>query len=195
MPEGRNDFTKRGSIQSVGARRRGRPPGSKNRPKAVLAMATVRSFRDKVGPYLSPEDGDYLMAVLTGKREPELQKDMDIFLALQLKALLPLLAEEIDSGQLSKEGTARSSLVKELLALRFNMEKHDKGEKDANQYTFIQNIFQARGIDADRIAALVVGPDGGPRELPSGLPGDADRDEEPADEARAVSGEVPQRPE
>lgn len=190
MPQ--DNTIERLSQASVGARRRGRPPGSKNRPKAVISIESVKAFRDKVGPYLSPEDSTYLVEVLTGTKDPELQKDMDIFLALQFKALLPQLAEEIKSGNLTREATSRSSIVKELLSLRFQMEKHGKDDAETNQMTFIQNIFNARGIDDDRLRILVSRPDGAARQLPSDLSGGVDRDEEPADDARAISGSLPE---
>lgn len=174
-------------------RKRGRPPGSKSRPHAMLSRAAIAEFSKQVGPYLAPDDLSYLTKVLAGETDPLLNKDIDIFLALQFKALLPQLAEEIKSGQLTREATSRSSIVKELLALRFQMEKNEKGDENANQYTFIQNIFQSRGIDTGRLFELVSGT-GTAGELPSGLHGSADRDEGQADTAGAVSGEVLERP-
>lgn len=177
------------------ARRRGRPPGSKNKPKTVISQAQLDKFRAKVGQYLPADDLEYITTILEGTEKSELSRDIDIFLALQLKALYPHLADEIEQGKLTREATQRSSTVKELLALRFQMEKQEKGDSSGNQYTFIQNIFDSR-LPPERLAALVgigIGPglpEVPPRQLPERLLGGADDDEEAADEARAVSGEV-----
>lgn len=178
------------------ARRRGRPPGSKNKPKTVISKDQLDKFRAKVGQYLPAVDLEYVTTILEGTSRPELSRDLDIFLALQLKALYPQLADEIEQGKLTREATQRSSIVKELLALRFQMEKQEKGDPVGNQYTFIQNVFDSR-LPPERLAALVgtglLGP-GLPevpaRQLPERLSGSVDDDEEGADEARAVSGEV-----
>lgn len=181
----------RASVSSVGARKRGRPPGSRNKPKSlILSQMALHNLREKIGPYLPSDDMEYLEQVLEGQDAPKLNRDLDIFLALQLKALLPQLAEEIKSGSLTREATQRSSTVKELLALRFQMEKQKDGDAKPNQLTFIQNIFESRGIDPQRMAELVnVTPPDTDRyarpvgELPERVSGDDDRDEGPADEA------------
>lgn len=141
--------------QAQPARRRGRPPGAKNRPKAVISQAQLSEFRTKLGPYLPAADLDYLANVLEGSDKSVLERDLDIFLALQLKALLPQLAKEIEGATLTREATQRSSTVKELLALRFQMQKAEKDDQSGNQYTFIQNIFGERGIDTTRLAAYL----------------------------------------
>lgn len=174
--------------KSDGAIRRGRPPGSKNRPKPFTTAVAISSLKEKIGAFLPAEDMDYLVNILDGGDSPVLQKDLDIFLALQLKALLPQLAEEIKTGQLTREATQRSSTVKELLALRFQMEKQKDGDDKPNSYTFIQNIFESRGIDSDRVAALLARPVGGSsEEQPSPVARTLHGDEGRTDEAGAVS--------
>lgn len=183
------------SVASTGARRRGRPPGSKNKPKSVISLVEVKSLRAKLAPYLPTEDLTYLIGTLEGTESPTLQRDLDIFLALQLKAVLPALADEIKGGNLLKETTSRSSVVKELLALRFQMEKQDKGDERTNQYTFIQNVFNQRGLDSERLASFFPGPmEPATQDLPRLVSGTPDGDAGDADEARAVSGEVSIRP-
>lgn len=186
----------RASVNSVGARKRGRPLGSKNKPKQLTVL---NGLRDKIGPYLPSDDMTYLEEVLNGTESPRLNRDLDIFLALQLKALLPQLAEEIKSGSLTREATQRSSTVKELLALRFQMEKQKDGDAKPNQLTFIQNIFESRGIDPGRMAQLVniTPPDadgyvGTARELPERVPGVDDGDEGSSDEAGALPDSLPE---
>jgi hypothetical protein len=186
---------------SVGQKRRGRPPGSKNKPKdLILAQQALTDLRIKVGPYLPAEDMEYLERVLDGQDSPELKKDLDIFLALQLKALLPQLAEEIRTGGLTREATQRSSTVKELLALRFQMEKQKDGDAKPSHLTFIQNVFESRGLDPERMARLITistapepaGHSGDPRQLPSGVSGEPDGDEGDADESGTVPDSVPE---
>lgn len=167
--------------------RRGRPLGSKNKPKTVVV---AESLEKKIGPYLPKDDLNYLLGTLEGKTTPELAKDIDLFLALQLKALLPVLADEIKSGQLSREATSRSGTVKELLAIRFQMEKAKNGESGTDQRTFIQNIFLSRGLDGPAIAALI-GSGEPPRQLPEPLPKRVDGDEQEADSSGSVPDELP----
>jgi hypothetical protein len=172
---------------------RGRPTGSRNKPK--LDTQQLNELKDKVGRFLPQADWNYLAGVLEGTDKPILEKDLDIFLTLQLKALLPQLAQEIEGGQLTKEATQRSSTIKELLALRFQMEKHEKGEDTPNAVTFIQNVFQARGIDQSRLAALTGGV-GSPIEgVARPLPRTADADEGRADEVGAIPSQLPERSE
>jgi hypothetical protein len=170
--------------------RRGRPKGAVNKPKIDAEKLT--ELKDKVGQFLPQADWNYLSKVLEGTEKPVLEKDIDIFLSLQLKALLPHLAQEIEGGQLTREATQRSSTVKELLALRFQMEKHEKGDDVPNAVTFIQNVFESRGIDPARLAALSAG-FGGPIEgVARPVPRTVDADEGGADEAGTLSDQLPE---
>lgn len=180
------------SVSGTGAKKRGRPKGSKN--KQTVSKTAVEQLKRQIGPYLPDEDMDYLEGILSGKVKPELAHDLDMFLALQLKALLPLLADEIKTGTLTREGTQRSSTVKELLALRFQMEKHDKGDDDDDAKTFITNIFAARGIDPGAIlAGISDGPGGSPGQLPQPVPVIIDHDGGSADEPGSVPEQLPER--
>lgn len=174
-----------------GARRRGRPPGSKNKPKLnPVDPETEKSLRDTLGSYLPADDLTYLLGTLEGKINPELSKDVDIFLALQLKALLPILAEEIQNKQLSREATSRSGTVKELLAIRLQMEKMKAGTDGDSAGTFIQNVFLSRGIDPARLAVLT----GTATEVvPKRISGSTDGDEQESDEVGGLSDQPSER--
>jgi len=188
-----SDTPKRAATASVGAANRGRPKGARTKPKTETVSVTA--LKEKLAPFLSREDWNYLSGVLGGQEKPVLEKDIDIFLSLQLKALLPQLADEISGGQLTREATQRSSTIKELLALRFQMEKHEKGDDVPNAVTFIQNVFESRGIDPARLATLS-GAVGSPIEGVSvALPRTPDGDQGDADETGAVSDSVPERQE
>lgn len=181
-------------------RRIGRPAGSKNKPKPVLSRTELLAFRDRVGPYLPTKDIEYISGVLTGEIEPDLDKDVDIVMAMQLKALLPALADDIRNVTLGKEVTARSTVVKELLALRFQMRKHEQGDDNTkpSYVTFIQATFEGRGIDKNRLAELIGRSDSGrtpvsPLLVSGPVSRSSDQDEGRTNEARAVSGEVLER--
>lgn len=172
------------------ARRRGRPVGSKNKPKP--SFFKVDSLKNTVGKYVTFEDLDYLLATLDGTDKPELSRDLEILLTLQMKALLPQLAAEIEDGTLKRETTQRTATVKELLNLRFQLEKRNNEETKVDQRTFIQNIFLERGLDSDRLGLLLgSGATGdvveGESRVVSGTP---DNDEGGSDAAGDVSGEV-----
>ncbi len=184
---------KRTSTSSVGAVNRGRPKGARTKPKSETVSVTV--LKDKLAPFLSRDDWNYLASVLAGEEKPVLEKDIDIFLSLQLKALLPQLADEISGGELTREATQRSSTVKELLALRFQMEKHEKGDDVPNAVTFIQNVFESRGIDPTRLATLAGTAGSALEGVAVALPGTPDGDEGDSDEAGAVPDSVPERQE
>jgi len=174
------------------AKKRGRPKGSKN--LQTVSKTAVAELKRQIGPYLPEDDMAYLEGVLAGTIKPELSHDLDMFLALQLKALLPLLANEIKTGTLTREGTQRSSTVKELLALRFQMEKHDKGDDEDDHDKFINNIFIARGIDAGAIlAGLTDGPGSAPGQLPERVPIVVDHDGGQADGPGSVPDQLPER--
>ena len=159
----------------------GRPLGRKN------LKPSMNKFLDSISGVVGEDDVNYLKDVLVGGETPVLKKDIDIFLSVQLKALLPVLAREVEEGQLSREASQRSSVVKELLTLRFNMEKASSNDDGTNPTTYIQNIFIARGIDPGRLALLA-------GDKPGGLLGDADADEAEADSLGNLPSELSQRP-
>lgn len=175
----------RGLAATSQPNRRGRPAGSKN--KKTLQKEAMSDLKAKIGAFLPKEDYDYLMAVLDGTASPDLRHDLDIFLTMQLKALLPLLSEEIQSGTLTREGTQRSSTVKELLALRFQMEKHEAGDTDNNQYTFINNVFDARGLDIRALTGTT------PITVSKPVPKQLDEHTGDTDSPGTVSDELPER--
>lgn len=183
--------------QGAGSRTRGRPLGAKNKPKGTALAIVLNDLRSKIGSVVTPEDMDYLVKTLEGSEKSELPKDMDIVLGMALKALLPILADEIKIGALTREGTQRLATVKELLALRFQMEKREKGDDKPNAVTFITNVFQQRGLGDARFAELF-GPGGGdqlpPKVVTGLLPRSADGDDAEADEVGAVPDRVSERP-
>lgn len=165
----------------MGAARYGRPRGRRN------LKPSMQKFLDSVEGVVGPEDREYLTKVLGGTEKPILERDIDIFLSVQLKALLPVLAQEVEEGRLSKEASQRSSVVKELLTLRFQMEKAKGNDEQQNPTTYIQQIFISRGIDPGRLALLA-------GDKPVSVSGNADAYEAEADEAGNISGQFPQRP-
>ena len=185
MTELKKAQDKRGLSATSQPNRRGRPVGSKN--KKTLQKDAIKSMKQKIGAFLPKDDYDYLMAVLEGKESSDLRHDIDIFLSMQLKALLPLLSEEIQSGQLTREGTQRSSTVKELLALRFQMEKHESGDENAQYNIFIDNVFASRGIDVKSLTGTT------PVAISDGVSQRVDEDKGNADDARVVSNQLPER--
>lgn len=169
---------KRANIE--GAAKRGRPKGRKT------IKPDMMNFLDRVGDIVGADDLAYLKGVLGGTDKAKLERDIDIFLAIQLKALLPVLAEEVKSGEMTREATQRSSVVKELLTLRFQMEKAKSNDDTPIGNTYIQNLIVSRGIDPERLALLAGG-------IAGLLPGVVDGNATAADEARDVSGQLPQR--
>jgi hypothetical protein len=168
-------------------KRRGRPLGSKNAPKAKA------SLKESLTNVMAKEDLDYLLGTLDGSEHPDLRRDIEVLLALQMKALLPQLAAEIQSGQLTREATQRSSTVKELLALRYQMEKRETDDGKLDQRTFIQNIFLSRGFDPERLGLLLGAGDAGSVVEGESSPvlGTPDDDSGPADEVGDVPSELP----
>lgn len=60
-------------------RKRGRPKGSKNRPpETILTRDRLEKLYDKVNPYLTPEQKKYTREILDGKREVDVQYEMQL---------------------------------------------------------------------------------------------------------------------
>jgi hypothetical protein len=173
--------TKGAKSNPMRASRYGRPIGRKN------LKPSMTKFLESIDGVVGQDDANYLKDVLVGGARPILEKDIDIFLSVQLKALLPVLAREVEEGQLSKEASQRSSVVKELLTLRFNMEKAKGNDDGQNPTTYIQNIFISRGIDPGRLALLA-------GNEPRRLLGDVDPDQAEADSLGNLPSELSQRP-
>jgi len=175
-------------------RKGGRPLGSRNKPKNLIQE--VKSLRETLGPHISPDDLNYLLNYVEGKGTGDLERDIDIFLGLQLKALLPIIANEISTKQLSAEATRRSGTVKEILAIRVAMSKADKNGQQPTQQVLIQNFINER-LDSGRLAQLLgsAGATMAPDQLPVVVSGNSYDVARVTDEAGAVPDQLPERQE
>jgi hypothetical protein len=116
---------------------------------------------------------------------------------MEFKALLPQLAAEIDNKELSREATQRSSTIKELLALKLQLEKAGKADEGPDATLLIQRIISDRSSTGSeiRLAKLLgvgLGPDDKePSGLLSGILHDYQRQ---ANGTGTVSDQLPERP-
>jgi hypothetical protein len=176
-------------------RGRGRPPGARNKLKTITP-SKLKEFQERLGEYIPPEDLGYFIEVLKGERKSELFRDLDILLAMEFKALLPQLAAEIDTRELSREATQRSSTIKELLALKLQLEKAGRADEGPDATSLIQRIISDRSSSGDegRLAALlgirVIPSDPQPPGLLSGI---LHNNQGEADSSGTISDQLPER--
>jgi hypothetical protein len=194
-----------GKGPDVRERRRGRPPGSKNKPKGLvpadLAANVLTVMKDKV----SPEHYEYLRGVIQRGESISTMKELDVLITLVRASAMPYLALEAmpqpmkdadgapildDDGQpvmefrgLNRDATDRLKLLNSLLSLKDNIEKRQDAGAEDDGTPVIVKVFAKRGIDQERLRVLVG--------VESGVvAGDADGTGWGALPPRTVSGQV-----
>lgn len=105
--------------QSDSPRRRGRPPGAKNKTKESLTTAKqLETLYNRVKPYLTGEQQDYVKRVMKGEIDVDVRYEMQL-LVRQLSILFSEAAiwywnEKRVSGDLAKFADTLRMAIKEL---------------------------------------------------------------------------------
>lgn len=188
-----------------GAKRRGRPPGAKNKPKSMVPAALADELLVRLEGTLPAEHYEYLKAVVKKGDAVSTEKELDILIVLLGRNLHPALIEETnnvkprtphgdeegedgDDSQgitvFRKDVTERLKVLNSLLSLRHQMEKSKDEQKDGKQ-PLIQIVADRNLLDGGRLGVLVGG-------VPGPVVGDTDGTGRPALPPRTVSSPLPE---
>lgn len=185
-------LTRKLDEHTSGTTRRGRPPGIKRRT-SIISDEDIQAYKNKVSKVVSSEELDYLLNVLEGKESSTLDKDLDIILNLNMKALVPILAQEAADGKLTSEGTRRVSAVKEMLNLKLQLSKAGKAE-EVDKNDIIRQILNQREASPEHLAELIgVRTPSVDKVESSVLSGNVHADSGQTDEVRALSNQLLER--
>lgn len=172
---------------------RGRPKGSKNKPKGLVPAELTEKMLPLLQKQLSPESFDYIEGVLKRGKPIETKRELDVMIAMLARNLMPAMVHEtlpVDEGglgglQYRKDVTERLKILNSMLTLRRQIEKEqDDSDKPAN--SVLVKLVGER-LDNARVGILV-------GIQPGAVAGDADRAGRQADTIRAVPDQVSERP-
>lgn len=202
----------RGKGPQTAARRRGRPPGSRNKTKSLIPTELAGQLLDLMKDRLPGEHYEYMKGVVLRGESIATDKELDALITLVRGSLMPYLAMEAlpmpvtdadgepvldeETGEaktafpgINRDVTDRLKLLNSMLTLKDGIERRKAGEEDPDAQPLIIKLAGARGLLADggRLALLVGGP--------GGVAGDADGTGRAALPPRTVSDSVPERQE
>jgi hypothetical protein len=199
-----------------GNRGRGRPPGSKNKPKGLIPLPLAEDIIKSLQPVLPPEQLRYLRSVVKDGAALDTRKELDTLILLLNRSIWPALVSEAvpydttdlgtavadgededEDGEpvgekrppttiLRKDVTDRLKVLNSLLNLRASLDKREDEAESPNEQPILR-IFADRSV-ADRVGVLV-------GYQPGGVSGDADRTERLALPVGAVPNPPAERPE
>lgn len=198
-----------------GARRaRGRPPGSKNKAKGLIPKELAGEILLEMKEMLPPEHFEYMRSVIRDGKAISVERELDTMILLLGRNLYPALVlegkgespdtsgddffddeEGADKPAKKKDGLRMPVFRKDVTerlkvwsALLAQKDKIERAKQDEGSSGKILTIAAGRGIDPGRIR-LLVGLE------PGTVVGDANTVEQSADEIRAVSDQILERPE
>lgn len=201
----------RGKGPQTAARRRGRPAGSKNKPKSLIPADIAGQLLDVMKDRLPGEHYEYMKAVIVKGESIATEREVDALITLVRGSLMPYLAMEAlplpvldadgepvldeETGDpktyfpgVSRDVTDRLKLLTSLLGLKDGIEKRKEGNDDGDKEHVILKVVADRGLDPSRLAFLA-------GYQPGSVAGDPDGTGRLALPARTVSGEVAERQE
>lgn len=196
-----------------GTRGRGRPTGSKNKPKGLIPLPMAEDLIRSLQPMLPPGQLTYLRDVVKNGAAIDTKRELDTLILLLNRNIWPALIaeglpqdadiedetiEELEGqphgGALKrqreqpvfrKDVTERLKVLNSLLSLRAQLDKRE-AEADNNDEQPILRIFADRSI-SDRVGVLV-------GYQPGGVSGNPDGTEREPIRVGAVPNPAPERP-
>lgn len=199
----------------AGSGKRGRPKGSKNKPKGILPVELANTILLEMKSMLPPEHYEYMRSVIRDGAAISTDRERDTLILLLGRNLYPALVmegmgldQENDEDDFFDDPDAadatpkkpeqkklkmpvfRKDVTERLKVLQSLLESKEKSERANTEPKDkpLLTIVGQSGIDASRLRVLVG--------IESrSVVGDADEAEQPANEIRTVSDTLPERPE
>lgn len=178
------------STESPKPGKRGRPPGSKNRPKGLVPSELTEKMLPTLQRQLSPESFEYIEGVLKKGKPIETKRELDVMIAMLARNLIAAITHETDGLEqfgFRKDITERLKILNSMLTLRHQIDKASDDGNKPGEHTLLKLVGDRKLLDGRRFGVLVGDPTGG-------LAGDADGAGRETVRVGAVSGEIPERP-
>lgn len=199
-------------------RRRGRPVGSKNKPKGILPTELANDILLQMQSMLPPEHFEYMRGVIREGKSISTKQELDTLILILNRNLLPALVAESmltdasaqqdddpddffnDSGEEKPEKKEpkikmpvfRKDVTERLKVIQGLLALRNQVEKrdadNRDEDKPIISLFARRGGNAERLRVLI-GVESSP------MVGDSDGNGQSADSPRTVSDQVSERPE
>lgn len=137
-------------------KRRGRPKGSKNRPKEMVVTATkLQRLYDRFSPYMSDEQREYVQNVIDGKSPVDCLREMELIvrtmgLLFQEAATIEFMEGKVSMNLAKFADTLRAS-VKDLNDMRLQVEEQAQKRDAADD---LVRLAQSRS-SMERLEALM----------------------------------------
>lgn len=185
-------------------RGRGRPSGSKNKPKSLIPTELADSILLQMEGAIPAEHYDYLKGVIKRGDAISTKRELDVLILLLNRNIWPALMAETKTGEdfdddptddadlkkkydgpiFRKDVTERLKVLSSLLNLRNQIDKNEDSGKDGEQ-PLIKIVADRNLLAGGRIAVLVGG-------VPDRVVGDSDGTGRPALPPRTVSSPLPE---
>lgn len=170
--------------------KRGRPKGSKNKPKGLVPSEMTEVMLPTLQKQLSPESFAYVEGVLKKGKPIETKRELDVMIAMLARNLIAALTNETLALQevgFRKDITERLKILNSMLTLRHQIEKvSNDGDKPGEQ-VLLKLVGDRNILDGRRLGILV-------GDAASGVAGDTDRAGRETVRVGAVPSPVPERP-
>lgn len=181
----------------AGEKRRGRPPGAKNKPKSLMPVELAEQMLLTFEGVVPPEHFEYLKKVVKGGESVSTERELDILILLLGRNLHPALVQEMQGEnelEFDEDGTVlgskkkvvfrrdvteRLKVLNSLIGLKHQVEKSKADEKDGEQ-PLLKIVADRDLLAGGRLGILVGGVSGS-------MVGDADDAGRSAIPARTVS--------
>ena len=166
----------RGKGPETAARRRGRPQGSKNKPKSLIPADIAGQLLDVMKDRLPGEHYEYMKSVIVKGESIATEREVDALITLVRGSLMPYLAMEAmplpvldDEGEpvlgedgqpksyfpgINRDVTDRLKLLNSLLGLKDSIEKRKEGEDDDGKEHVLLKLVASKSLDPGRLAFL-----------------------------------------
>jgi hypothetical protein len=207
--EGRNVGVMASVKRTEIKKNRGRPIGSKNKPKSLIPSELANEMLVKLKPILPPEHYEYMRAVVKEGKVIAVERELDIIILLIGRQLWPAILTEMEgfdqpaAGEPANEDEAalvddaakayfrkdvseRIKIWKDLVEVKLRNERA-RDEAADNSKKPILEIFARRGLDRERLRI-------GIEHVSGDMGGSPDGTGREADEARDVPVALSERP-
>lgn len=170
--------------------KRGRPPGSKNKPKGIVPAEALDRMLPELKKQLSPESFDYIEGVLKKGKPIETKRELDVMIAMLARNLIAAITQEtmgLAEHGFRKDITERLKILNSMLTLRHQIDKASDDGNKPGESVLLKLVGDRKLLDGRRLGLLV-------GDATSGMAGDADGTGREAVRVGAVSGPIPERP-
>lgn len=138
-------------------RARGRPKGSKNKPKSLLPKELASEILLKMKDTLPPDDFEYMTKVIKEGKAVAVKREVQIMFALLGRNLMPFLLQEWSGDEeayLRKDVTERLKVWNSLASILHNIEKNDEDQSNPRAQPIL-TVFERAGVDPSRLRILI----------------------------------------